>query len=142
LNQHFVNWVPGKVTNGHGVASGQAQSCPYPSGSISLQAPYFLQRGIDLSDFYAGTLNVDLAPFIPRPGNVIFDETICWFGNITERFMLAPIELEFGGCQYKGLWYYPHPGTKPAHFQRDTVVELLLPWIEGLSAGMPVLVRM
>lgn len=33
----------------------------------------------------------------------------------------------------EGLWYYPHPATKPAHVQRPSVVELLLPWVAGLA---------
>jgi hypothetical protein len=34
-----------------------------------------------------------------------------------------------------GLIYYPHPATKPEHFQKPDVLELLLPWIEGLDYG-------
>lgn len=35
----------------------------------------------------------------------------------------------------RGLIYYPHPDTKPAHFQKPDVLELLLPWTEGLAYG-------
>lgn len=51
--------------------------------------------------------------------------------------------LRVGGAVHDGLWYSPHPETKPAHFQRPTVVELLMPWIAGLApdaaveAGLP-----
>jgi len=31
--------------------------------------------------------------------------------------------------------YFPHPETKPAHFQKPDVLELLLPFVEGLKYG-------
>ena len=34
-----------------------------------------------------------------------------------------------------GLIYYPHPETKPEHHQPPTVIEILAPFIEGLSLG-------
>lgn len=45
------------------------------------------------------------------------------------RTRLAPV---------RGLIYHPHPDTKPAHFQRPDVLELLLPWTEGLAYGATV----
>ena len=91
--------------------------------------------------YFPGTLNIDLAPFIPQMRNPVFDEVIEWFDGIEERFLLAPIEIEVKGQGYSGLWYYPHPDTKPAHFQESTVVELLLPWIDCIEIGEEVLVR-
>ncbi len=34
-----------------------------------------------------------------------------------------------------GWIYLPHPDTKPGHFQKPDVLELLLPWTEGLEYG-------
>lgn len=34
-----------------------------------------------------------------------------------------------------GWIYFPHPDTKPTHFQTPDVLELLLPWTEGLGYG-------
>ena len=34
-----------------------------------------------------------------------------------------------------GMVYLPDPETKNEHFQRDSLVELLLPWVDGLSYG-------
>ena len=44
------NWVtiPGVIIQGHGVASGQGET-PYPRGSIAMQKPFFLERGLDLA---------------------------------------------------------------------------------------------
>jgi hypothetical protein len=133
-------WLPGVVTSGHGVASGRSTDSPYPAGSIALQAPFFRQRGIDLAPFHAGTLNVDVAPHEPVPQSPVFDQRLRWFADIEERFVLSRVLLRHGEREHEGLWYWPDPATKPAHVQRRTVVELLLPWIEGLVPGAAVLV--
>lgn len=138
-NRH---WVPGIVVAGHGVASGTGQDRRYPAGTLALQQPFFLERGIDLSGYYPGTLNVDLAPMVPLPRQPLFDDVLRWFGDLEERFILSPAELDTNGVRYAGLWYYPHPATKPAHFQRNTVVELLLPRVDRIQAGTRVLVRL
>ena len=136
------NWIPGVVVAGHGVAGGAGQDRRYPAGTIQLQQPFFLERGIDLSGYYPGTLNLDLVPVVPVPRQPLFDGVIRWFEDIEERFLLSPVEVEASGARHAGLWYYPHPETKPANFQRSTVVELLLPWIVDVKAGDKILVRL
>jgi hypothetical protein len=129
-------WLPGRRIAGHGVASGRAGAAsPYPAGTIALQAPLFRAAGFDLSAYYPGTLNVDLAPHVPPQVPPVFDGRLRWFGDLEERFLLMPVALRHAGAVHEGLWYYPHPETKPAHFQRPTVVELLLPWVPGLPEG-------
>lgn len=137
-------WVSGIVVTGHGVASGRAADNPYPAGTIAMQAPHFLRVGIDLSAFFPGTLNVDLAPHKPQMRRIVFDGVLNWHADISERFMLAHIECRLASQperEFAGLWYYPHPATKPAHFQRDTVVELLLPAIDGVQGGQGIAIR-
>jgi hypothetical protein len=137
-------WIAGVVIAGYGVASGTGMDRRYPAGTLRLQQPFFFEKGIDLSPYFSGTLNVDLAPFKPVPRHPLFDGCIRWFDGIEERFILSPVQVQVhaDGRQYSGLWYYPHPETKPAHQQKDTVVELLLPWIDGLAAGARLLVRL
>jgi len=36
------------------------------------------------------------------------------------------------GLSVTGFIYFPHPDTKPEHFQQPDVLELLLPFMEGL----------
>jgi hypothetical protein len=130
-----MEWIQGRIVAGHGVASGRADDCPFPGGSIRTQLPYFLARGIDLSTYYPGTLNVDLTPHIPHPMYPIFDGVLKWFGDLEEHFLLSRIVLEAHGHRVAGLWYYPDPATKVDHFQPASLVELLLPWTEGLRTG-------
>lgn len=40
-----------------------------------------------------------------------------------------------GAPPVRGFVYFPHPDTKPEHFQKPDVLELLLPWMEGLGYG-------
>ena len=56
-----LHWLRCRLVAGHGVASGRAATSPYPAGTIHLQAPFFAARGIDLSPFFAGTLNLEAA---------------------------------------------------------------------------------
>lgn len=56
-----LRWVRCRLVAGHGVASGRAPTSPYPAGTIHLQAPLFAARGIDLSPFFSGTLNLEAA---------------------------------------------------------------------------------
>lgn len=132
--------IKGKIVAGYGVASGRCKDARYPNGTIALQQAFFMEKGIDLSGYFSGTLNIDLAPFVPAPGQALFDGLLRWTDKLEERFVLTPIQMEVAGHAYSGLWYYPHPDTKIEHFQAESVVELLLPWIDGLQAGEPVVV--
>ncbi len=133
-----MKWFSGKVAPGHGVASGRADDCPFPGGSIRVQQPFFMGQGIDLSHYFSGTLNVDMAPHKPQLAFPVFDGVLRWFGSLEEHFVLSKIALEVDGQRYFGLWYYPDPATKVDHFQSASVVELLLPWISGLQTGAAV----
>jgi hypothetical protein len=53
-------WVPCRLRAGHGVALGRNPHSPYPAGTIALQSPFFSERGIDLSPFFPGTLNLEV----------------------------------------------------------------------------------
>lgn len=40
--------------------------------------------------------------------------------------------VRLGEPTIAGFIYFPHPNTKPEHFQQPDVLELLLPFVEGL----------
>ncbi|WP_033403097.1 hypothetical protein [Endozoicomonas elysicola] len=128
-------YITGKVVKGYGVASGQASDCPFPGGSIRLQKPCFLEKGLDLSDCFDGTLNISIAPYsfhfispeltLPR---------LVWPGGC-ETFSFSRCFLQFGHQKTIGWIYYPHPETKPGHFHRSDIIEVLSPWLEGVGYG-------
>jgi hypothetical protein len=136
-----MRWIEGRIVSGYGVASGRAGDARFPQGTIRMQLPHFLERGIDLSPYFPGTLNVDVTPAVPTPKGDVFDGLIHWHAGFNERFLLSSVEIEVKGSRHAGLWYYPHPDTKTDHFQQASVMELLLPWIDGSLAGETVRIR-
>ena len=128
--------IPGVIIQGHGVASGQGAS-PYPRGTLEMQKPFFLARGVDLSPYYEGTLNISIAPrafAMTRPAITL--RRVEWTKlHPPEDFSFSPCRLTAGGVTADGLVYYPHPETKIRHFQDPAMIEVLAPWIDGLSYG-------
>jgi hypothetical protein len=130
--------IPATIVHGHRVASGQNGDPRFPGGTIRMQAPHFLALGLDLSPFYPGTLNVSVAPFhlrIIQPRLTL--RSVPWHPTEpAEDFSFFDVELLLqSAAPVSGLIYYPHPETKPEHFQGPDVIELLLPWTEGLHRG-------
>ena len=131
--------VPGIVCKGHRVASGQGASIEdlsrYPQGTLSLQFPQFIERGLDLQNFYQGTINVSIAPHkfrIIKPEHCFRD--VCWdsYGT-TEDFSFLACKVVVQGQIYNAYIYYPHPETKPCHFQDPQVLEILSVKIPGIE---------
>ena len=52
--------IPGRIAQGYRVASGP--SADYPYGALDRQRPIFASRGLDLSSYFNGTLNIDIRP--------------------------------------------------------------------------------
>jgi hypothetical protein len=129
--------LSGVVKPGHGVASGRAEDSPYPAGTIALQTPVFQALGLDLSPFFPGTLNVSIAPygFILHQPDYQFRSVYWTEHHPPEDFSFMECRVMYQGRSYAGLIYYPHPETKHVHFQQSTVLEVLVPWIEGIAYG-------
>ncbi len=122
----------GTVVRGHGVASGWSPTTPYPAGSIELQAPHFAERGVPLTGLRPATINLDLGEPVEvvRPTVTLTD--VAWTP------LHGPETFSFVRCRVgarHGYLYWPHPDTKPLHFQSGSVVELMLPDLPGLSYG-------
>lgn len=126
-----------RIVEGHGVASGRAQNSPYPHGSIQMQAPFFKEAGVDLSDCFLGTLNLSVAPFefeFHSPQVTVYD--VCWTDQIPpEHFSFSPCRIHALGQVVEGWIYFPRPETKTIHFQPADMVEVIAPKIEGLKPG-------
>ena len=165
-----LRWVRCRLVAGHGMASGRAPTSPYPAGTIHLQAPIFAARGIDLSPFFAGTLNleavrdhwrlsdpdarVEALEWTDRHPPETFSFWQCRLRVPAETATAAIVGGGAGGevssgdavCSDAGgavgsaglaaLIYYPHPETKRAHHQAPSCLEVLSPWIPGLTPGL------
>ncbi|MBN8418354.1 MAG: hypothetical protein J0L73_05520 [Verrucomicrobia bacterium] len=130
--------IPATIVQGHRVASGLNGNPKFPGGTLRMQLPFFAALGLDPSEFYPGTLNVSISPRnyrVVRARHTFRGlkwhpedpaEDFSFFDVIVHRDGVAPV---------RGWIYHPHPDTKPVHFQKPDVLELLLPWTEGLGYG-------
>jgi hypothetical protein len=130
--------ISATIVQGHRVASGLNGNPKFPGGTLRMQLPFFRDLGLDLSSYHLGTLNVSIAPLsyrVVQPKwtfpNVKWhttepEEDFSFFDVVVHRDDATSIS---------GLIYFPHPETKPEHFQSPDVLELLLPWTEGLGYG-------
>jgi hypothetical protein len=131
--------IQATIVEGHRVASGLNGNPRFPGGTLLMQLPVFRSLGLDLSVFYLGTPNVSIAPHryrVVKPRLIFRNvkwhptepaEDFSFFDVIVHRDDAEPVT---------GLIYFPHPDTKPEHFQQPDVLELMLPWTEGLEYGM------
>ncbi|MEI7909971.1 MAG: hypothetical protein WCK77_10075 [Verrucomicrobiota bacterium] len=126
------------VVAGHRVASGANGNPRFPGGTLHMQAPYFKALGVDLGAYHPGTLNVSIAPcrYSVRCARQTF-RNIKWHPvEPAEDFSFFDVRLiRPDAAAVVGLIYFPHPDTKPEHFQQPDVLELLLPFVEGLDYG-------
>ncbi|MEQ1748197.1 MAG: hypothetical protein ABL974_02160 [Prosthecobacter sp.] len=133
--------IPATIVQGHRVASGLNGNPRFPGGTLRMQLPFFHELGLDLSCYHLGTLNVSIAPMSYR---VV--EPKLTFRNVNwhptepaEDFSFFDVTVRRDDePSVSGLIYYPHPDTKPEHFQKPDVLELLLPWTEGLEYSRPI----
>jgi hypothetical protein len=137
--REFRGWTrfTGKIVPGYQVASGRGGDPLFPPGTIQMQIPHFKQRGMDLSSYFHGTLNVNIAPLRYE---VRFPKLTLWHvqwhpTEPAEDFSFFDVQLIQPKGKIDGLVYYPHPETKPKHFQKPQVLELLLPFVPGLAYG-------
>ena len=139
--------VTGTVISGHGVASGKARDPRFPGGTLAMQRPYFANLGLELSDYYLATLNVSIQPLDFRITEAEWQfNQVAWHPvQPAENFSFVKIAAEssdFEGLVF-GLIYYPHPETKPDHFQPDGMMEIMLTdYIESIDIGTELTIRM
>ena len=137
-NNRKTEWqkITGKVIKGYGIASRQAKNSPYPQGSIVMQTPFFLERGLDISSYYPATLNVSIAPKKFKMVNPEWTfRDVAWFEGFCETFSFSQCRIVYSNKEIEGLIYYPHPETKPDHFQDDSVLEILAPYLGEVGEG-------
>jgi hypothetical protein len=128
--------VSGVVVRGHGIASGQGTS-PYPQSTIKIQKPFFKARGLDLSPYFEGTLNISISPraFTILEPEITFRRVEWTRLHPPEDFSFSRCTVIVGSTSYAGWVYYPHPETKVRHFQNPSIMEVIAPLIDHLKVG-------
>ena len=129
--------LTGVIVRGHEVASGRGADSPYPRGSLEMQLPHFQARGLDLSPYFRGTLNVSIAPrtFTMTAPQYTFRNVNWTTLHPPEHFSFSRCRVIVRGQTYHGWVYYPHPETKIRHFQDPTLIEIIAPFIPDLTYG-------
>jgi len=131
------NSLPGIIKPGHQVASGKAIDSPYDRGTIEMQLPFFKNLGLDLTNFFLGTLNISVAPYkfkIIQPQYTFKD--VQWHRDYpAETFSFSPCKVVFENISYAGFIYYPHPETKIGHFQDTSILEAIAMLIPNINYG-------
>ncbi len=128
-------FIHGVILRGHQVASRPSKDYPYPA--LTKQKPFFKERGLDLDQFFLGTLNISIAPLrfeIFRP-EITFPFVPWTDLHPPETFSFSPCIIFFKNRKYPGLIYYPHPETKIRHFQDPSLIEVLAEHIPGIGYG-------
>ncbi|MFM2176390.1 MAG: hypothetical protein RL015_488 [Verrucomicrobiota bacterium] len=136
--------IPATIVQGHRVASGLNGNPMFPGGTLRMQLPFFAALGLDLNSFYPGTLNVSITPLsyrIVKPK--LSFRNVKWHPTEpAEDFSFFDVTVHRDKWPaVSGLIYFPHPDTKPTHFQKPDVLELLLPWTKGLSYGNDIMLE-
>ncbi|WP_199315583.1 hypothetical protein [Aerosakkonema funiforme] len=130
------------VKEGYGVASGQGKDPRFPNGTIEMQKPFFQELGLDLSNYFPGTINVSIAPrtYEIKRAKYTF-RNVKWSAEPAEDFSFCDCQIWLKqGESQSGLIYYPHPETKPEHFQTPDTLEIITSFIGELKYGSKVII--
>ena len=133
----MTQWIHmrGVVVQGYRVASGP--SADYPYGALDRQRPIFKARGLDLSEYFNGTLNIDIRPSVfsmEKPEYTFHD--VEWTDlHPAEHFSFSPCKVIYKDVEYDGWVYYPHPETKKRNFQNPSLLEVVAYPIPQIQYG-------
>ncbi|MBE9010006.1 hypothetical protein IQ250_07280 [Pseudanabaenaceae cyanobacterium LEGE 13415] len=135
--------IDGIIQAGYRVASGNTASSPYPKGTIEMQTPFFKELGLDLTNFFPGTLNINISPneFELISPQYTFRNVHWAEGFPPEDFSFTPCQTIYQNQSFDSLVYYPHPETKIRHFQNSSIVEVIAPLIPKLKYSDRVTLR-
>ena len=133
--------APALLKPGHRVASGLNHNPRFPGGTLAMQRPFFEKLGLNLTLYHPGTLNLSIAPRqykVVKP-RLTFRKVKWHPVEPAEDFSFFDCRIKTeAGAEFEALVYYPHPETKPEHFQAPDILEVLAPTIPGLAYGMTV----
>jgi hypothetical protein len=138
------DWIvlPGILVQGHQVASRPSRAYPY--SSLEKQKPFFKKLGLDLHEYFNGTLNISIAPltFEMSAPEITF-ELVEWTDlHPPETFSFSRCSVLFREREYSGWVYYPHPETKRTHFQNPSLVEVITHQIPEIQYGDEIQVKL
>lgn len=133
----MTQWISihGTVLPGYRVASGPSKDYPY--GALDRQRPIFKSRGLDLGNYFNGTLNIDIRPYIFEMIKPEFTFPYVEWTDLhpPEHFSFSHCKAIYKEIEYDGWVYYPHPETKLRHFQNPSLLEVIAIPIPEIKYG-------
>jgi hypothetical protein len=125
--------IPGRLMRGHQVASRPSKDYPY--STLEKQKPFFKVLGLNLYEYFNGTLNISIAPlaFVMTKPQFTFPLVEWTDLHPPETFSFSRCKVIFKGAEFSGWVYYPHPETKRNHFQNPSLVEIITHKIPGIQ---------
>jgi hypothetical protein len=134
MNTPWIS-VRGVLAEGYRVASGPSKDYPY--GALDRQRPLFKERGLDLSGYFNGTLNVDIRPNVFQIIKPEFTfKNVEWTDlHPSEHFSFSHCRVVYDDVKYEGWVYYPHPETKKRNFQDPSLLEVIASLIPDIKYG-------
>lgn len=129
--------VTGILVRGHQVASRPSKDYPY--SALEKQKPFFKALGLDLSDYFNGTLNISIAPLKFEMTSPQFTFPLVEWTDLhpPETFSFSCCTVHYKGRAYSGWVYYPHPETKKRHFHDPSLIEVITKPIPEIQYGDP-----
>ena len=132
-----MQWTPvhGIIAQGYRVAS--AHSKDYTYGALDRQRPIFKSLGLDLDEYFNGTLNIDIRPntFEMKSPEFTFHAVEWTDLHPAEHFSFSRCKVLYAAIDYDGWVYYPHPETKLRHFQNPSLLEVIARPIPQINYG-------
>ena len=127
--------IHGRLAQGYRVASGP--SADYPYGALERQRPLFAARGLDLSAYFNGSLNVDIRPHTFKMMKPQYTFPLVEWTDLhpPETFSFSRCKVIYNDVEYEGWVYYPHPETKLRNFQNPSLIEVIAMEIPGIHYG-------
>jgi len=136
-----MSHLHGILVQDYNVASGP--SADYPYGALDRQRPIFKAGGLDLGDYFNGTLNIDIRPYTFRMVKPEFTfHHVEWTDlHPPEHFSFSRCKVIYKEIEYDGWVYYPHPETKKRNFQNPSLLEVIAHPIPEIQYGDEVQVK-
>ena len=127
--------LSGILVRGHQVASRPSKDYPY--GTIEKQKPFFTALGLDLHEYFNGTLNISIAPLTFEMSSPKLTFPLVEWTDLhpPETFSFSRCKVIFNGAEFQGWVYYPHPETKERHFQNPSLLEVIAHEIPNIHYG-------
>lgn len=127
--------ISGVLLRGHQVASRPSKDYPY--SALEKQKPFFKTRGLDLYEYFNGTLNISIAPLRFEMSAPEFTFPLVEWTELhpPETFSFSQCIVHFKENAYPGWIYYPHPETKKRHFQDPSLIEAIAKYIPDIHYG-------